>query len=174
MEIPTATISRPPTFSATCVLLIDDEPQVLSVGRAVLVSQGFEVACASSGDQAVELLMQALEGGHRFAACVLDLTMPGGLSGFDVLDQLHQVDPGLPVIASSGYFQEDARDLCQSLGFYDILAKPYTPDVICTLVRRAIAGVVDAPADPSQAEMAYAEQAEALEAPHGAYGFTAA
>ncbi|MFN7563665.1 MAG: response regulator [Prosthecobacter sp.] len=174
MEIPTTIITRPPTFTSSCVLLIDDEPQVLSVGRAVLVSQGFEVACAASGDQAVELLMQAMEGGHRFAACVLDLTMPGGLSGFDVLDQLHQVDPALPVIASSGYFQEDARDLCQSLGFYDILAKPYTPDVISTLVRRAIAGVVDAPADAAQGEAAYAEQAMAMEAPHGAYGFTAA
>lgn len=170
MEIPTAIISMPPTFSASCVLLIDDEPQVLSVGRAVLVSQGFEVACAASGDQAVELLAYALEQGHRYAACVLDLTMPGGLSGFDVLDQLHQVDPGLPVIACSGYFQEDARELCQSIGFYDILAKPYTPDVICTLVRRAIAGVVDTPAESGHADQAYAEQT----APEGAYGFTAA
>lgn len=143
MEIPTAIINREPAFTSSVVLVIDDEPQVLAVGRAVLTSQGFEVACASSGDQAVELLMHAVSNGHRYAACVLDLTMPGGLSGFDALDQLHQIDPELPVIACSGYFQEDARELCQAIGFYDVLGKPYMPDALCTAVRRAIARVAD-------------------------------
>jgi|GEM_PF-792570 len=141
MEIPTPIITREPSFASSVVLVIDDEPQVLAVGRAVLASQGFEVVCASSGDQAVELLLHAMTNGHRYAACVLDLTMPGGLSGFDALDQLHQIDPEMPVIACSGYFQEDARELCQAIGFYDVLGKPYTPDTLCTAVRRAIARV---------------------------------
>jgi CheY-like chemotaxis protein len=150
MELPAAIINMNPTFSAHCVLVIDDEPGVLAVSRAVLVSQGFEVACASAGDQAVELLIQASQNGHRYAACVLDLTMPGGLSGFDVLDQLHQVDPELPVVACSGYFQEDARELCRSIGFYDVLSKPYTPDLLCTTVRRAIARAVEPQAEVNQ------------------------
>jgi CheY-like chemotaxis protein len=143
MEIPTPIITREPSFGSSVVLVIDDEPQVLAVGRAVLASQGFEVVCASSGDQAVELLLHAMTNGHRYAACVLDLTMPGGLSGFDALDQLHQIAPEMPVIACSGYFQEDARELCQTIGFYDVLGKPYTPDTLCTAVRRAIARVAD-------------------------------
>ena len=150
MEIPPTIITREPSFASSVVLVIDDEPQVLAVGRAVLASQGFEVVCASSGDRAVELLMQALANGNRYAACVLDLTMPGGLSGFEALDQLHQIDPGLPVIACSGYFQEDARELCQAIGFYDVLGKPYTPDILCTAVRRAIARVVDQPLHAEQ------------------------
>ena len=143
MELPTTIITREPSFTSSVVLVIDDEPQVLAVGRAVLASQGFEVVCASSGDQAVEMLMHAITNGNRYAACVLDLTMPGGLSGFEALDQLHQIDPELPVIACSGYFQEDARELCQAIGFYDVLGKPYTPDILCTAVRRAIARVTD-------------------------------
>jgi CheY-like chemotaxis protein len=150
MEIPTAIITREPSFTSSVVLVIDDEPQVLAVGRAVLASQGFEVVCASSGDQAVELLVHAVTTGNRYAACVLDLTMPGGLSGFEVLDQLHQIDPELPVIACSGYFQEDARELCQAIGFYDVLGKPYTPDILCTAVRRAIARVADHPPHAEQ------------------------
>jgi DNA-binding NtrC family response regulator len=141
MEPPTANINMPPSFSASTVLFIDDEPQVLSLGRAVLASQGFEVACAASGERGMELLFHAVKSGQRYAACVLDLTLPGGLSGFEVLEQMRVVDSMLPVIASSGYFEEDARELCRSIGFYDILAKPYTPDGICSLVRRAVAGM---------------------------------
>lgn len=163
MEIPTTIITREPTFTSSVVLVIDDEPQVLAVGRAVLASQGFEVVCASSGDQAVELLLHAITNGNRYTACVLDLTMPGGLSGFEVLDQLHQIDPDLPVIACSGYFQEDARELCQAIGFYDVLGKPYTPDTLCTAVRRAIARVADhSPhAEPHGQDTAFHEH------PHG-------
>lgn len=141
MEPPTAIINMPPSFSASTVLFIDDEPQMLSVGRAVLASQGFEVDCAASGEQGMELLLNAIHSGQRYAACVLDLTLPGGLSGFEVLDQMRVVDRMLPVIASSGYFEEEARELCRSIGFYDILAKPYTADGICSLVRRAAAGM---------------------------------
>jgi len=154
MEFPAAIINMKPTFSSHCVLVIDDEPGVLSVSRAVLSSQGFEVACTSSGEQAVELLMYAIEQGQRYAACILDLTMPGGLSGFDVLEQLHQIDPDLPVIACSGYFQEDARELCRGIGFFDVLSKPHTPDLLCTTVRRAIANVVDAPVEHHHGESA--------------------
>ncbi|MFO1439766.1 MAG: response regulator [Verrucomicrobiaceae bacterium] len=168
MEIPTATITREPSFASSVILIIDDEPQVLAVGRAVLASQGFEVVCASSGDQAVELLMHAITNGNRYAACVLDLTMPGGLSGFEALDQLHQIDPELPVIACSGYFQEDARELCQAIGFYDVLGKPYTPDILCTAVRRAIARVVDQPAHVEQHMPEYGHQDHSHAMGHGA------
>lgn len=168
MELPTAIITREPNFASSCVLLIDDEPLVLSLARTTLLAQGFDVACASSGDIAVQLITRAMEAGHRYSACLLDLTMPGGISGFDVLEKLHEIDPALPVIASSGYFQEDARELCRGIGFYDVLPKPYAPDLLYTIVRRAIAGIVDPPAEYGRAE-------EAAMAMHeGARAFAAA
>jgi CheY-like chemotaxis protein len=121
------------------VLVIDDEPHVLSLATMMLRSQGFDVVPSESGDQGVEMLLNSMHTEQQINAVVLDLTMPGGLSGFEVLEQLLTISPYLPVIACSGYFQEDARELCQSIGFADVLQKPYTLEHLCDTVRRHLA-----------------------------------
>ncbi|MCB1212522.1 MAG: hypothetical protein KDK97_24570, partial [Verrucomicrobiales bacterium] len=50
-----------------------------------------------------------------------------------------------PVIACSGYFQEDARDLCRAIGFAEILSKPFSPDVLGSVMRRALVSGNDSP-----------------------------
>ena len=139
MDIPTTTLhlDPAPVPNSTCVLLVDDDPHVLAVGKAVLLTQDIDVVCAPSGEVALDLMRHARDHGSRYAVVVLDLTMPGGASGFDVLTTMQEIEPDVIVIACSGYFQEDARELCRSIGFYDILAKPYNPDSLCTMVRRA-------------------------------------
>jgi CheY-like chemotaxis protein len=126
------------------VLLIDDEPHVLAVGKAVLEAHGFEAVATRSGEEALELLRAALEEGQRFTAAILDLTMPGGASGFEVLEWLRACDPRMPVIACSGYFQEDVKDLCQAIGFVDVLHKPFNLESLCLAVRRAMVQEADA------------------------------
>jgi CheY-like chemotaxis protein len=75
---------------------------------------------------------------------ILDLTMPGGASGFEVLEWLRACDPALPVIACSGYFQGDVRELCQAIGFVDVLHKPFNLETLGVSVRQAMAQVNDA------------------------------
>lgn len=120
------------------VLVIDDEPHVLAVGKAMLEAHGFEAVMAHSGEEALELVRVGVEEGRRFTSAILDLTMPGGASGFEVLEWLRACDPQLPVIACSGYFQEDVRDLCQAIGFVDVLPKPFTLESLSLAVRRAM------------------------------------
>lgn len=120
------------------VLLIDDEPHVLAVGKAVLEAHGFEAVACRSGEEALELVRAAGEDGQHFTAAILDLTMPGGASGFEVLEWLRACDPRLPVIACSGCFQEDVKDLCQAIGFVDVLHKPFNLESLCLAVRRAM------------------------------------
>jgi CheY-like chemotaxis protein len=120
------------------VLIIDDEPHVLAVGKAVLEAHGFEAVVSRSGEEALELVRVGVEEGQRFTAAILDLTMPGGASGFEVLEWLRACDPRLPVIACSGYFQEDVKDLCQAIGFVDVLHKPFNLESLCLAVRRAM------------------------------------
>ena len=118
------------------VMIIDDEPLVLSLALMMLKSQGFDTVGAESGQVGIEKLIEFDATDPPIQLVVLDLTMPGGLSGFEVLEQLLAISPHLPVIACSGYFQEDARELCQSIGFADVLQKPYAPEHLCDVVRR--------------------------------------
>ncbi|MFC5454249.1 response regulator [Prosthecobacter fluviatilis] len=120
------------------VLIVDDEPHVLAVGKAVLEAHGFEAVACRSGEEALELVRVGMEDGQRFTAAILDLTMPGGASGFEVLEWLRACDPRLPVIACSGYFQDDVKDLCQAIGFVDVLYKPFNLESLCLAVRRAM------------------------------------
>lgn len=126
------------------VLLVDDEPHVLAVGKAVLEAHGFEATAVHTGEEALELVRAGLEEGRRFTVAILDLTMPGGASGFEVLEWLRACDPRLPIIACSGYFQEDVKDLCQAIGFTDVLHKPFNLENLCLAVRRAMVQESDA------------------------------
>ncbi len=125
--------------SGTRILVVDDEPHVLAVAVAILESQGFAVTGCQSGEAALQELRAATASGARYGVMVLDLTLPGGMSGFDVLERVQESDPNLAVIACSGYFQEDARELCQAIGFVDILQKPYPLESLCAVVRRSLA-----------------------------------
>ena len=120
------------------VLVVDDEPHVLAVASTILKSQGFDVSACESGEAALASLNDALRAGQPPHVMVLDLTLPGGMSGFEVLERVLEMAPDMPVVACSGYFQEDARELCQAIGFSDILQKPYPLESLCALVRRCM------------------------------------
>jgi CheY-like chemotaxis protein len=103
------------------VLLVDDEPLIIDVGRNLLEHLGFTVLVAASGEQAVELFRA-----HRcrIAAVVLDMVMPG-LSGGETFDRLHEIDPGIRVLLSSGYsIDSQAREIL-ARGCSDFIQKPY-------------------------------------------------
>lgn len=118
------------------VLLVDDEPSVLALGTVILESNGYPVTGVTDGAEALDAIAQSQEYGDPVEIVVLDMTLPGGASGFEVLEAIQVRHPQLRVVACSGYFQEDARELCLGLGFAEILQKPYTADRLVNCVRR--------------------------------------
>jgi len=76
--------------SSLPVLLIEDEPAVMSYVRAVLERSGYSVVCSESGRDA----LRALESGS-FLGIVSDMRTPGGVSGADVHDWILKHRPEL-------------------------------------------------------------------------------
>jgi len=118
------------------VLVVDDEPSVLAIASAILSTIGSAPLKARNGEDAVEQVKQELDANSRVSVVIMDLTMPGGMSGFETMESLRQLDPNIRVVACSGFFQEGASELCQSIGFNAILAKPYTPESLLSVIRR--------------------------------------
>ena len=75
------------------VLLVDDDFAVLAGLAGVLVSEGYHVIHAVDGDEAIEKVRKD----SSFDLVLLDLNMPKK-SGWDAFEQMHAIDPFLPVI----------------------------------------------------------------------------
>ncbi len=72
------------------ILVIDDEPSVLSFVRAALERAGYEVVASASGAEALPLLSQG-----EFLGIVSDMRTPGGVDGADVYAWLRKHRPEL-------------------------------------------------------------------------------
>jgi CheY-like chemotaxis protein len=134
---PAIPLSAVPRHTGT-VLLVDDEPALLLVGRAILSTLGIGVSTAPSGEDAIVALQQA---GMEHAlpdVVLLDLTMPGGMSGLETFDNIRALYPYLPVVACSGFLGDGAEEVLARAGFADTLPKPYTPEALVTVVRRVL------------------------------------
>ena len=110
------------------VLFVDDDPLIRAMAGAILQALGTEVIHASSGEEAATLLRSCGDRGVRVDLVILDLVMPGGMSGVDALDELRRIDPKVRGVASSGFFESGAEDMCSRLGFTAALTKPYSPE----------------------------------------------
>jgi DNA-binding response OmpR family regulator len=108
------------------ILVVDDEPDIVQVVSGRLAREGFEVATAFDGEEALS----------QFAAfdpdlVLLDLTMPK-LNGFDVLKQIREkyTDRWRPVIIISAQTELDTLRKSYDLEADHYLAKPCAIDVI--------------------------------------------
>jgi len=122
------------------VLLVDDEPLIRNLGRAILQRSGYRVLLAEDGLQALEMYRGAPD---SIDLVLLDLSMPR-LSGRDTLRQLRLIRPTVRAVLSSGYSPEQVemtRDE-DTLGF---VTKPYHPQELARAVRAALDAVVGRP-----------------------------
>jgi CheY-like chemotaxis protein len=104
------------------ILVVDDEPVVREMARNALTHHGFVVLVANDGPEAIDILKR-----HPgdIALVVLDLSMPG-MTGEEVLPQLHRIRPAVKVVVSSGYSEIETMALFQGQRVSGFIQKPYT------------------------------------------------
>jgi DNA-binding response OmpR family regulator len=116
------------------VLVVDDDEAVRTLASWQLESDGFTVAQAGDGDEALTAIDT-----ERPDLVVLDLSMPG-LGGLDVLRRVRgaPVTESLPVIVLSGRSGETDRIVGLDLGADDYLVKPFSPGELAARVRSVL------------------------------------
>jgi PAS domain S-box-containing protein len=117
------------------VLLMDDEVFVLDAMRGVVESIGFTVVTATGGAEAVKTFVDEKAAGRAFDAVILDLTIPGGFGGKQVLSELRAHDPAVKAIATSGYSEDPVMSEPRDFGFVAALRKPYTIQELAGILR---------------------------------------
>jgi len=115
-----------------CLLLIDDEPNVLSALRRALKRENYRILTATHAEEALEQL--AL---HRVGVIVCDQRMPG-ISGTELLSRIRQLHPQTVRLALSGYTDLNAVLAAVNEGaIYKFLTKPWDDDQLRTTIEDA-------------------------------------
>lgn len=114
------------------ILIIDDEQIVLDSCSEILTNGNYHIATANQGEMGLNILEEL----HPDLAFV-DLKMPG-LSGFEVLDKIHDFDPTIVTIVITGFATVSSAVDAMKQGAFDFLPKPFTPDELRLITRRGL------------------------------------
>lgn len=115
------------------VLIVDDEPNIRRMVGALLRAEGYEVREAPDGATALALAREA-----EPDVALLDLMMPGGLDGLQLLERLREQRPDLPVVMMSGRAGLSDAVRATKLGAAQFLEKPLTPEGLLLALGSAI------------------------------------
>ncbi|ACS78743.1 sigma-54-dependent transcriptional regulator [Maridesulfovibrio salexigens] len=114
------------------VLIVDDEPSLRLLIRAVLESDGWNVHEAQSGEQALEMLP-----GLTLNAALIDMRMEG-MDGMALLKELNTIMPGLPVIMLTAYGNVNSAVIAMKHGAFDYLTKPADNEELKAVLAKAL------------------------------------
>jgi putative two-component system response regulator len=100
------------------LLVVDDEEAIRKSIRKYLVLQGYEVATAATGEEALALL-----GRQKVAATLLDVNLPG-INGVELVPRLLELEPTLAILMLTAVNDATSAALCMQRGALDYLVKP--------------------------------------------------
>jgi len=101
------------------VLVVDDEPDFLETVVNRLLKRKIDAAPAPSGEAAMELLKE-----NNFDVVLLDVKMPGGVGGIEVLREIKKLQPLTEVILLTGHASVETSIDGLKSGAFDYLIKP--------------------------------------------------
>ena len=114
------------------ILLVDDDPGIVDTLSRVLTDEGYEVAVENRGDAGFTRAAS-----ESFNTVITDLKMPG-LSGLELVRQLHAARPRLPIILITAFGTTQTAIEATKFGAYDYLLKPFEIPQLLDLIHRAV------------------------------------
>lgn len=120
------------------ILVVDDERAIRVLLERIIKSLGMEVESFAEGSSACLRYEEALREGQPFDIVITDLTMPGGMSGEEVIRRIRSCDPNATVVVSSGYADEPVMANARAYGADAALEKPYTLASVKDLIMRLL------------------------------------
>jgi two-component system nitrogen regulation response regulator GlnG len=114
------------------ILVVDDEPAILSTLKLGLEKVGLEVSTASSATTGLRSIREAVPD-----VAILDVMLPDG-NGLDVLRKIREIDDQLPVVFITGSDDSDTAIEAMKQGALDYLIKPVGMTDVREVVKRAV------------------------------------
>ncbi len=121
------------------VLVIDDDKLVREAARILLSGEGYDVVLADGGAAGIEAARSS-----QFDVIIVDLFMPD-INGLKVMGTIRQSNPGVPMIAASGFMFDGTcpsmpafESMAAEAGAVATLYKPFRPAALLQAVEQAL------------------------------------
>jgi signal transduction histidine kinase len=114
------------------ILVIDDEAGIREGIKRGLTPQGYDVETAETGEQGLELFRK-----QPFDLVLIDVMMPG-ISGIDLIGEIHRIDPEAVCVIITGYATVEMAVRAIKEGAYDFLTKPFSVDDLLLVVQQGL------------------------------------
>ena len=113
------------------VLVVDDDASMRHLLSVILSDHGYEARAVSSGEDALRELAA-----RDYDLVLTDVRMPG-MGGLELLRRIQATDPERLVIVMSAYGSHEAALEAVKAGAYDYVSKPFRPDEVVLVLRKA-------------------------------------
>jgi PAS domain S-box-containing protein len=125
---------RPMPGGKERILLVDDEPDIVTAAEIILRRLGYEVMGLTDGNDALAVFQA---GPDSFDLIITDLTMPQ-LTGLDLAEEILALRPEIPIIACTGYGESVTLEKARALGIREIILKPIIPTQLAETIRQLL------------------------------------
>lgn len=114
------------------ILIVDDEPSIISSLEGLLSDEGFEVVTAANGYECLQTIEKEAPD-----LVLLDIWMPG-IDGIETLKEIKKENPKLPVIMISGHGTIETAVTATKHGAYNFIEKPISIDKVIVAINNAL------------------------------------
>lgn len=123
-----------PPVGTEHILLIDDEPMLVELGKTMLERLGYTVTARTNSFEALTTFKNQPE---TFDGVITDQTMPG-MTGLDLARRMLQIRPDLPIILCTGYSSIISEEKAKTMGIKGFALKPIAMKDIAALIRKVL------------------------------------
>jgi PAS domain S-box-containing protein len=116
------------------ILVVEDDPEVRLAAVEMLSELGYRAVEAGSGDEALDVL----RGGSPVDLIFTDVVMPGSVRGTKLAEKAHQIRPGVPILFTSGYTQNEIMKNGMLDPDVPLIGKPYKKEQLAHKLRELL------------------------------------
>ncbi len=116
------------------ILMVDDEITIAESTCELLTILGYTVTTETDSMKAIDIVKNNPAG---YDLVLTDMTMPR-MDGFELAQQIKQINPHIPVVLSTGFSDGLTKEKCESAGIADMVMKPLTVSELSVAIEKVI------------------------------------
>lgn len=117
-------------------LIMDDEEVIRKTLATLFKSFGYEVACVSNGQEAIDYVAETMRLNKSLVGMLFDLTVPGAMGGKEAIEKIRKMGSTAPAFVASGYADDPIIEHPTDFGFTGSISKPFMRSELIELLEK--------------------------------------